>query len=83
MSISLDALNHDILIYIFTALSIPEILLFRRVGMDIPCRVFETQILLRFRYRNDSTLYLSNTPFGVPPARTRSSEVASHSQNVL
>ncbi|KAF8442179.1 hypothetical protein L210DRAFT_3398248 [Boletus edulis BED1] len=32
MSPSLDALNHDILIYIFTALAIPEILLLRRVS---------------------------------------------------
>jgi hypothetical protein len=40
MSLSLDSLNHDILIYIFTALSIPEILLLRQVSMSISCRVF-------------------------------------------
>ncbi|KAH0833471.1 hypothetical protein J3R83DRAFT_12592 [Lanmaoa asiatica] len=32
MSVSLDALNHDILIYIFIALSIPEILLLRQAS---------------------------------------------------
>ena len=35
MPLILDALNQDILIYIFTVLSIPEILLFRQVGINI------------------------------------------------
>lgn len=85
---SLDALNHDILICIFTALSIPEILLLRQVGKTpISHRVVSGSsfclIVPLGRHLDDFISYLNNTPFGRLHAQMRSSGMASRSQNGL